>query len=103
MAHGRGTACFQSRPAFALLPEARPASIAKSSFKRNPNRGANHALLWENGKPIDLGNLGGHGWNTPPAINNRGVVTGFVNGPNDIVNGQLQISGWPSCGRTRTA
>jgi uncharacterized membrane protein len=50
-----------------------------------------HALLWENGKPLDLGNLGGHGWNTPGAINNRGVVTGFVNGPNDVVNGQLQF------------
>ena len=50
-----------------------------------------HALRWENDKPIDLGNLGGHGWNTPAAINNRGVITGFVNGPNDVVNGQLQI------------
>jgi probable HAF family extracellular repeat protein len=50
-----------------------------------------HALLWENGKPIDLGNLGGHGWNTPAAINNHGVITGFVNGPHDLVGGQLQI------------
>jgi probable HAF family extracellular repeat protein len=50
-----------------------------------------HALRWENGKPIDLGNLGGHGWNTPAAINNRGVITGFVNGPNDVVDGQLQF------------
>ena len=50
-----------------------------------------HALLWEHGKPVDLGNLGGHGWNTPAAINNRGVITGFVNGPNDVTNGQLQI------------
>jgi len=50
-----------------------------------------HALLWENGKPIDLGNLGGHGWNTPGAINNRGVVAGFVNGPNDVIDGQLQF------------
>ena len=50
-----------------------------------------HALLWQNGKPIDLGNLGGHGWNTPAAINNRGVITGFVNGPNDVLDGQLQF------------
>jgi probable HAF family extracellular repeat protein len=50
-----------------------------------------HALLWENGKPIDLGNLGGHGWNTPAAINDRGVVTGFVNGAKDVINGQLQF------------
>ena len=50
-----------------------------------------HALLWENGEPINLGNLGGHGWNTPGAINNRGVVAGFANGPNDVVAGQLQF------------
>jgi probable HAF family extracellular repeat protein len=50
-----------------------------------------HALMWENGTPTDLGNLGGHGWNTPGAINDRGVITGFVNGPNDIINGQLQF------------
>jgi probable HAF family extracellular repeat protein len=50
-----------------------------------------HALLWEDGKPIDLGNLGGHGWNTPAAINNRGVITGFANGRNDVVGGQLQF------------
>jgi probable HAF family extracellular repeat protein len=50
-----------------------------------------HALLWEDGKPIDLGNLGGHGWNTPAAINNRGVIAGFANGPNDVVGGQLQF------------
>lgn len=50
-----------------------------------------HALMWKNGRPINLGNLGGHGWNTPDAVNNQGVVTGFVNGPNDVVNGQLQF------------
>jgi len=37
-----------------------------------------HALLWENGKPIDLGNLGAEVWNTPVAINNHGVVVGFA-------------------------
>ncbi|HEY2546545.1 MAG TPA: hypothetical protein VGI46_10805, partial [Candidatus Acidoferrum sp.] len=50
-----------------------------------------HALLWENGQPLDLGNLGGHGWNTPGAINDRGVVAGFANGPNDVIGGQLQF------------
>ena len=48
-----------------------------------------HAVLWENGNPIDLGNLGGHGWNTPGAINHRGVVVGFANQPNDVSNGSL--------------
>ena len=50
-----------------------------------------HALLWQDGKPVDLGNLGGHGWNTPGAINDRGVIAGFANGPNDVINGQLQF------------
>ena len=48
-----------------------------------------HAVLWDNGNPIDLHNLGGHGWNTPAAINNRGVVVGFANQPNDVSNGVL--------------
>jgi probable HAF family extracellular repeat protein len=48
-----------------------------------------HALLWENGQPIDLGNLGGHGWNTPVAINDRGVVVGFVNQGGDLTSGSL--------------
>jgi probable HAF family extracellular repeat protein len=50
-----------------------------------------HALLWDKGGPIDLGTLGGHGWNTPGAINNHGVIAGFANGPNDVVGGQLQF------------
>lgn len=50
-----------------------------------------HAVLWQNGKPISLGTLGGSAWNTPEAINNRGVVVGFDNGPNDVVNSQLQF------------
>lgn len=50
-----------------------------------------HALLWQNGQPIDLGNLGGHGWNTPGAINDRGVIAGSANGPNDVISGQLQF------------
>jgi len=48
-----------------------------------------HALLWENGTPIDMGNLGGHGWNTPGAINNHGVAAGFANQPNDVSGGVL--------------
>lgn len=50
-----------------------------------------HALLWENGQPISLGSLGGSGWNTPQAINNRGVIVGFDNGPNDVISGALQF------------
>ncbi len=44
---------------------------------------AAHALLWENGKPINLGSLGGVAWNTPAAINNRGQIVGFSDLPGD--------------------
>jgi probable HAF family extracellular repeat protein len=40
---------------------------------------ARHAVLWENGEPVDIGNFGGVAWNTPMAINNNGVVVGFAN------------------------
>jgi probable HAF family extracellular repeat protein len=42
-------------------------------------RSAIHAVLWENGIPIDLGNIGGDAWNTPTAINNHGTIVGFAN------------------------
>jgi probable HAF family extracellular repeat protein len=38
---------------------------------------AAHAVIWNNGVPSDLGNFGGHAWNTPSAINNHGTVVGF--------------------------
>jgi probable HAF family extracellular repeat protein len=38
-----------------------------------------HAVLWQDGRPIDLGSLGGVAWNTPMAINERGDVVGFSN------------------------
>jgi probable HAF family extracellular repeat protein len=40
---------------------------------------ARHAVMWENGIPIDLGNIGGETWNTPMAINAGGEVVGFAN------------------------
>ena len=46
----------------------------------------NNALLWENGKVINLGNLGGTGGiagNHSCAINNRGQVVGHSELPND--------------------
>lgn len=42
---------------------------------------AAHALLWEDGVPTDLGNLGAIYWNTPMAINRHGEVVGFANNP----------------------
>jgi probable HAF family extracellular repeat protein len=44
---------------------------------------AAHAVLWENGTPINIGNLGGVAWNTPTAINNHGVIVGFSDLPGD--------------------
>src|SRR5215470_16994801 len=44
---------------------------------------AHHAVLWENGVPIDLGNFGGIAWNTPTAINNHGDVVGYSDFPGD--------------------
>jgi len=38
---------------------------------------AAHAVIWENGVPTNIGDFGGHAWNTPTAINNDGVVVGF--------------------------
>ncbi len=40
---------------------------------------AKHAVLWEKGVPMDLGNIGGDAWNTPTAINNHGTIVGFAN------------------------
>jgi probable HAF family extracellular repeat protein len=44
---------------------------------------ARHAVMWQNGKAIDLGSLGGVAWNTPMAINNRGEIVGFADLPGD--------------------
>jgi probable HAF family extracellular repeat protein len=42
---------------------------------------AAHAVMWEDGVPTDIGDLGGVAWNTPMAINHQGVVVGFANVP----------------------
>jgi probable HAF family extracellular repeat protein len=48
---------------------------------------ATHAVLWEpDGSVVDLGSLGGVGWHTPMAINERGDVVGFSNPPDGDLN-----------------
>ena len=42
-----------------------------------------HAVLWKDGKPIDLGNFGGVRNNLASAINNRGQVVGASDLPGD--------------------
>jgi probable HAF family extracellular repeat protein len=39
---------------------------------------AEHAVIWKNGVPTNMGNIGGQAWNTPVAINNHGVAVGFA-------------------------
>ena len=53
---------------------------------------ARHAVLWINGKPVKLPTLGGHGWNTPMAINSLGIIAGFSDTPGDVVNGVLHAN-----------
>ena len=38
-----------------------------------------HSVLWEDGVPTNIGDLGGVAWNTPVAINRRGDIVGFSN------------------------
>jgi probable HAF family extracellular repeat protein len=40
---------------------------------------AEHSVVWENGVPIRIEDLGGIAWNTPMAINRKGDVVGFAN------------------------
>jgi probable HAF family extracellular repeat protein len=42
-----------------------------------------HAVLWDNGKPIDLGSLGGAMVSTAAVVNNLGVVVGASDLPGD--------------------
>jgi probable HAF family extracellular repeat protein len=44
---------------------------------------APHAVLWRNGAPVDLGNLGGKLLNVAAAINDRGDVVGTSSLPGD--------------------
>ncbi len=46
--------------------------------------GARHSVLWENGTPTNIGDLGGDAWHTPMDINEQGDVVGFSN-PSGVV------------------
>jgi probable HAF family extracellular repeat protein len=48
-----------------------------------------HAVRWQSGQALDLGNLGGVAWNTPMALNERGDVVGFANVPGGSSSGAL--------------
>ena len=45
---------------------------------------AAHAVLWDNGRAIELKGFDAPYWNTPNAINQRGDVVGFMGTPGDV-------------------
>src|SRR6476646_9605450 len=55
---------------------------------------AKHAVLWENGGVIDLGNLGAQWWNTRTAINQRGDIVGFAGDPAFVEGDILHAFMW---------
>ena len=58
--------------------------VGGSGFCTTPAFGPlEHALLWENGRTIDLGSLGGTYDNLATAINDRGQVVGWSDLPGD--------------------
>ena len=56
------------------------------------DQSARHAVLWQNGQPTDIGNIGGSAWNTPTAINDSGEVVGFA----EVADGNIHAFLWTS-------
>jgi probable HAF family extracellular repeat protein len=50
---------------------------------------AKHALIWRRGVPAKIDTFGGHGWNTPADLNERGEVVGFADVADDETDGVL--------------
>lgn len=44
---------------------------------------ARRAVMWDHGRVIDIGGLGGTAWNTAMALNDEGVVVGFADSAGD--------------------
>jgi len=44
-------------------------------------RSARHSVIWNDGVPTNIGDLGGEFWHTPMDINDNGDVVGFSNPP----------------------
>jgi probable HAF family extracellular repeat protein len=59
-----------------------------------------HAVMWQNNTVINLGSLGVPAWNTPMAINRRGVVVGFANAPGGGSAGNFNVHAfiWTAAG-----
>jgi probable HAF family extracellular repeat protein len=75
---------------FALGLNDKGEAVGSSGFCANtplvPLAAGPHAVLWQNGSPIDLGNLGGKLLNVAAAINNRGEVVGTSDLPGDTAD-----------------
>jgi probable HAF family extracellular repeat protein len=65
--------------ATAINDEGQVVGISGSCDRAFGRFSAEHAVLWDNGVPIDIGDLGGIAWNTPMAINSKGDIVGFAN------------------------
>ncbi len=52
-------------------------------------RTAAHAVLWDHGMVVDIGNLGAQLWNTPMAVNQRGDIVGFGGTVPDDLDGNF--------------
>ncbi|GLQ52681.1 hypothetical protein ACFFJT_20975 [Dyella flava] len=50
-----------------------------------------HAVLWQGDTVTNLGSLGVPAWNTPMAINQKGIVVGFANAPGGGALGNFNV------------
>ena len=57
---------------------------------------AAHAVLWDNGRAVQLQGFDAPYWNTPNAINQRGDVVGFMGTPGDVEGNLFRAFIWTS-------
>lgn len=64
---------------------------------------ARHAVMWDHGRLVRLGDIGGQAWNTPVAINQHGDVVGFANVPGGATPGSFHAHAflWTRAGGMR--
>lgn len=82
-------AADSSGAATALNDRGQVVGISGACDQAQGRRTAAHAVLWENGRATDIGNLGTELWNTPMAINQRGDIAGFAGTQSDDLDGNF--------------
>jgi uncharacterized membrane protein len=78
-----------SGSALAINDDGKVVGISGDCDQAVGRHSARHAVIWENGVPTPMGDLGADTWNTPISINHRGEVVGFAgipNGEEDVEN-----------------